>query len=1012
MLLTCCPSVFALNPSLDISQYAHTSWKIRDGFSKGRIGSIAQTPDGYLWLGTDFGLYRFDGVKNVPFQPPANQPLPSNAIFNLLVGRDGTLWIGTDKGLASWNGSNLTQYPEFAGQFVFALLEDREGTVWAGTYSFNLFSVGKLCAINNGRIQCYGEDGALGRGVFNLYEDKKGNLWASGVNGLLRWKPGPPQFLPAAPVLGGRESLAEDSNGALLVIQDGAIRRLVDGKIEAYPLPDPVRKFRCNKMFHDRDGGLWIGTSTSGLVRVHQGKTDVFSSSQGLSGDDIACIFEDREGNIWVATMGGLDRFREFAVPRFSVNEGLSNAAVMSVLAVRDGSLLFATISGLNRWSNGQLVHDRSAQTAEKIKNAPSSLFQDARGRIWAATLRDFGYLENDRLIPVKSVPGGVARSIVEDTDGNLWVANQDVGLIHLRGTEVAQLITWDKLGHTDFASALAYDSLQQGVWLGFFQGGIAHFRDGKVQAAFGTADGLGEGRVGDLRIDRDGTIWAATEGGLSRLKNNRFATLSSKNGLPCDTIHWSREDDDHSFWLYTTCGLVRIARAELDSWTAAVDKNNDAGRIIQVTVFDISDGVGSSAYLSGCSPQVARTTDGKLWFPGFEGVSMIDPRNLAYNSIPPPVHIEQFIADRQTYPTASDASGRVRLPALIRDLEIDYTALSLVAPEEVLFRYKLENWDRDWQEVGNRRQAFYNNLPPGNYRFRVMASNNSGVWNETGTFLDFSIAPAYYQTTWFRLSCVAAFVLLIVSVYQLRSRQIARQVRGRMEERLEERERIARELHDTLLQGVQGLILQFHVAAKRTSDEATRDTLEKTLDRADQVLAEGRDRVRDLRTETIPFGGLPAAFKRVAKETPQPIGATVKTVVEGRVRLLHSLVREETYSIGREALVNALTHSKGRNVEVEIIYDPRQFRLRVRDDGCGIDQSVLDNGGRPEHWGLQGMRERSERIGGQLKIWSRPEAGTEVDLTVPGATAYESDSSKSKRSWFRRSSRDDGEEQ
>jgi len=232
------------------------------------------------------------------------------------------------------------------------------------------------------------------------------------------------------------------------------------------------------------------------------------------------------------------------------------------------------------------------------------------------------------------------------------------------------------------------------------------------------------------------------------------------------------------------------------------------------------------------------------------------------------------------------------------------------------------------------------------------------------------------------------------------------------MEERLEERERIARELHDTLLQGVQGLILQFHVAAKRTSDEATRDALEKTLDRADQVLAEGRDRVRDLRTETIPFGGLPAAFKQVAKETPQPGGATVKTVVEGTVLLLHTLVREETYRIGREALVNALTHSKGRHVEVEIIYDPRQFRLRVRDDGCGIDQSVLDDGGRADHWGLQGMRERSERIGGQMKIWSRPDAGTEVELTVPGATAYESDSSKSKRSWFRRSSRDDGEEQ
>src|SRR5262249_8183805 len=404
MLLTCSPSVFALNPSLDISQYAHTSWKIRDGFSRGRIGSIAQTPDGYLWLGTDLGLLRFDGVKSVPFQPPPDQHLPSNTIFSLLAARDGTLWIGTDKGLASWNGSILKQYPEFAGQFVFALLEDHEGTVWAGTYGFNLFSTGKLCAINGGSIQCFGEDGALGRGVFNLYEDKKGNLWASVQNGLWRWRPGTPAFLAVPTVSGGRESLAEDSNGALLMILDGAIRRLVDGKTEAYPLPDPVRKFRCNKMFHDRDGGLWIGTS-NGLLHVHQGKTDVFLSSDGLSADEIASIFEDREGNIWIATQGGLDRFREFAIPRFTVKEGLSNASVVSVLAVRDGSVLFATIGGLNRWINGQLtVHDKNTPSAERIKNAPYSLFQDARGRIWTATLREFGYLENDRLIPVKGM--------------------------------------------------------------------------------------------------------------------------------------------------------------------------------------------------------------------------------------------------------------------------------------------------------------------------------------------------------------------------------------------------------------------------------------------------------------------------------------------------------------------------------------------------------------------------------------------------------------------------------
>src|SRR5262249_15796441 len=537
------------------------------------------------------------------------------------------------------------------------------------------------------------------------------------------------------------------------------------------------------------------------------------------------------------------------------------------------------------------------------------------------------------------------------------------------------------------------------------------YFKDGQVQTSYGVANGLGEGRVNDIRLDRDGTLWATTEGGLSRLKDNRFATLTSKNGLPCDTIHWLIEDNDHSLWLDTRCGLLRIGREDWAGWVAAAETGDDTKLKVQARVFDNSDGVNSLAYPIGLSPQVVKTADGKLWFPGLDGVSVVDPRHLPFNDLLPMVHVEQVMANQQTYDTTLDV-GRVRLPSLIRDLEIDYTALSLVAPEKVFFRYKLEGFDQDWQDAGNRRQAFYTNLPPRSYRFRVMACNNCGVWNEVGTFLDFSIAPAYYQTIWFRLVCVAAFVVLAVAVYRLRVRQVAQRVQGRMEERLDERERIARDLHDTLLQSVQGLILKIHAVAQRIPDKAARDGLEKALDRADEVLAEGRDRVRNLRGNTIPFGGLPAAFQRVAEETPQGRETTFKTVVEGRVRLLHPLIREETFSIGREALINALTHSKGHHVEVEIIYDARQFRVRIRDDGRGFDPKILEDGGRPGHWGLQGMQERSDRIGAQLKIWSRPETGTEIELIIPGSTAYQTSSANAKSSWFGRSSGDDGKQE
>src|SRR5437773_1598854 len=289
VLLACCSSAFGLNPALDVSQYAHTSWKVRDGFFKAGINSVAQTPDGYLWLGSQFGLLRFDGVRNVPWQPPPDQHLPSNRILSLLATRDGTLWIGTANGLASWKDGKLTQYAELSGKYVYTLVEDNEGTIWAGA---GANPTGRLCAIHNGDVQCHGDDGTLGRGVFNLFEDSKGNLWAGVKEGLWLWRPGPPKFysLPGEP--DGIQGLGEDDDGALLVGWRGGIHRFVDGKTEAYPLSGTAGQFRARRLRRDQDGGLWIGTSDRGLIHVHQGTTDVFAPSNGLSGESVSTLFE------------------------------------------------------------------------------------------------------------------------------------------------------------------------------------------------------------------------------------------------------------------------------------------------------------------------------------------------------------------------------------------------------------------------------------------------------------------------------------------------------------------------------------------------------------------------------------------------------------------------------------------------------------------------------------------------------------------------------------------------
>jgi signal transduction histidine kinase len=528
----------------------------------------------------------------------------------------------------------------------------------------------------------------------------------------------------------------------------------------------------------------------------------------------------------------------------------------------------------------------------------------------------------------------------------------------------------------------------EQGVWLGFWvDGGVSYFKDNQLRASYTTADGLAKGPVPELRLDLDGALWVATEyGGMSRIKDGRIATLTIANGLPCNTINSTVEDDDRSLWLYTACGLVRITRAELDAWIAQPKHR------IETTVWDAADGVRlRSSAASEYGPRVAKSNDGKLWFVTGEGFQVVDPHHLAMNKLPPPVHIEQVTADGKTY----DVSDGLRLPPLVRNLAFDFVALSLVAPEKNRYRFKLEGWDRDWREAVNELRVEYSNLPPKHYKFRVLACNNSGVWNEEGAALDFVIPPAWYQTNWFRAACVAAFLAMVWGVYELRVRQLAAQFNMRLEERVAERTRVARDLHDTLLQSFQALLpsLQagINMLAARPAD--ARKVLEDTADHASQAIAEGRDAVQGLRMSTVEKNDLAVAIRTVGEELasdasiqPSP---NFNVVVEGASRNLHPILRDEVYRLATEALRNAFRHAAAQNVEVEIRYDEKYFRLRVRDDGKGIPSDVLSGEGRGGHYGLPGMRERAKLVGGKLAIWTELDGGTEIELNIPGARAY-----------------------
>lgn len=980
----------ALNPELDMSQYAHTSWRVRDGFFTGGLQSIAQTPDGYLWLGTEFGLVRFDGVRATPWRPPAGQQLPGSQVVRLTVARDGTLWIGTDKGLASWKNPVLKIYPEVS-EGITALMEDREGTIWVGTT--NVPSAGKICSIRAGDVQCKGE-GSLGPGVFGLYEDAKGTLWAAADEGIWSWKPGQPRFFPTAD---GRAVLgfAEDDQGALLVASTGGLRCLVDGRLTAYLLPGHSGPYSPSRILRDRDGGLWVATQDRGLLHFHHGRVDTFSRSDGLSGDDVLALFEDREGDVWAATTNGLDRFRDYAVPNFSLAQGLSSGGVYSALATRDGSVWAATSGGLSRGKDGRFKPfgppSAGAQTAGRLDGSPpESLLQDSRGRIWVSTSREFGYLEGNRFVPVPNIPPGYIHDLVEAADGTLWIAHQQAGLLHLSQGKLIQQIPWTSLGHKDGAFVVAVDPSGKGLWLGFYGGGAAYLADGGIRRAYSVADGLGRGWVSDLRFDPAGVLWAATQGGLSRIQDGHILTLNSSNGLPCDTVHWSMEDNDHNVWLYMPCGLTRIAQSDLDAWAANPHLK------LKVTSFDGSDGVPGHYPPNTYAQRVSKARDGTLWFGGLDALSVVDPHRLPVNNLPPPVSVEQIVADGKTY-DAGSAAGNIRLPAHLRDLVIDYTALSLVQPDRVRFRYQLEGQDAAWHEVVNERRVQYSNLRPGTYRFRVAASNNSGVWNDAGAFIDFSIAPAYYQTAWFRFLCTIVFLSFLWALYQLRLHQLRRQYALGLEERVGERLRIARELHDTLLQSIQGAVFQFQAARNlllRRADNAMQ-VLDEAIVSAENAIVEGRATIRDLRPDPAAQRDLPELLNAAGLELAnahqfEGDAPAFRVIVEGKPRPLSLILQDEIYRISREIIRNAFRHAGAGRIEIEVRYDADQLRLRIRDDGRGIDPKTLEAGGQAGHWGIPGMRERAQRIGAKLDFWSELGAGTEVQLIVPASAAYE----------------------
>lgn len=969
----------ALDPSKRISQFAHSAWRIQNGDLPGLPEAIGQTTDGYLWVGTFAGLVRFDGVRFVPWAGLSKQPLPDDRVFSLLGARDGSLWIGTHQGLARWKNGQLTSYLKPPGR-INSIVEDKEGNIWVAR-SHLTDKLGPLCEVESNQLKCYGEQDGIPFSASNrLASDDSGNFWIAGQEGLSRWTPASSntyfqkQLKQSGALMGVWWVAADKQVGVWASVQTGRaamkLHHLVEGEWKAYSLPNVGRDDPGESaLFVDRDHTLWVGSGRRGIYRLQGKNADHFTSGDGLTSDAIAGFFQDREGTLWVATSKGIDSFRELPVATFSIREGLSADSVSTVLGARDGSVWIGNSGALDHFKDGKIesIHTGAGLPGRDV----TTMFEDHAGRLWLGVDHGLWVYDQKRFRSIAQ-DKGIAFAITEDGGHNIWVRLGN-NLVRIQDFEIREEISQPPVSK---AYAMATDP-KGGVWLGLTGGELVRYRNGQMEV-FPSSPGTGFRQIRALLADTDGSVLGTTDQGLVHWKDGARKVLTSRNGLPCDDIYTLVKDNHNAFWLYAKCGLISIAGSEMARWYQQPEA------IVSSKTFDGFDG--TQPGITPLQPQSTRSTDGRLWFANDSVLQMIDPGRLNQNKVLPPVHVERIIADRKDYLSGDN----LKLPPRTLDIEFDYAALSLVAPQKVRYRYKLEGHDREWQEAGQRRQAFYNDLPPGNYKFRVIGCNNDGLWNEAGATVDFGILPAFYQTPWFFILCAGVTAYLAFAIYRWRVSQVARRLDLQFEERLAERTRIAQDLHDTLLQGVLSASMQLHVANDQLAEDAkAKPLVGRVLELMGRVIDDGRNAVRGLRSKEGPQE-LDQAFSRVPQELAIERTIDFRVIVEGSSRELHPVIRDEVYRIGREALVNAFRHSGASNIEVELEYAVHQLRVLVRDNGCGIDPQVLRSG-RDGHFGLSGMRERAGRIGAKLKVWSREAGGTEVELAVPSQVAFHS---------------------
>lgn len=999
----------ALDPHQSLRHYGYQSWQTDDGLPQNTVHAVVQTRDGYIWLATEAGLVRFDSVKFTVFTHKDTPQLGSDLIYTLLEDKSGALWIGTSNGVTRYRDGSFQAFAEPRGlqtSIVWSMHEDRNGVIWAITsdglarFDRTGFQGGAgIPPLNETSRMLDGAHGDLWLGTSNgLYHaewgeprqfrsagpaaavqalalDKTGRVWAGMQNGVEvcgAEKCDPFTVPGSGPAARNVAALATDAAGAVWIGTGEGLVRYDGARIAVYTTREGLPSNQVQLLACDREGALWVGTG-SGIARVFSGtigsaKVEAFTPKEGFSSNVVLSILEDREGNLWLGTeSGGIDILRDRAFTTYTAQDGISDDHIRSVYQDHKGTVWLGTSGGgLDRRDGGRFtafttVNGLSSNVVLSIASAPN-------GDLWLGTPDGLDRLRDGKVTVFTSADGiadDFVRSLYVDAQGTLWIGTRR-GLSELKDGKFSTYTALDGLGGDLVGSIL--QSRDGSMWISTL-GGLTHLQNGRF-TNYTEKDGLSNHTVTALHEDSDGTLWiGANGGGLNRLRQGVFQAVSTKGAELPGAIYSILEDDSGNLWMSSSQGIFRASRDELNRYV------DDVAPTVAVASYGVADGLKVNEASSGGHPAAWRLENGELWFATLKGAATVDPAHLATNLVPPLVNIEQVSVDDK--PQAMRDALTMQPGG--RRFAIEYTALSFAAPQKVRFRYKLDGFDHSWIDAGALRTAYYTNLPPGRYTFQVVACNNDGVWSTGPASISFRLEPFFYQTVWFYLLLAAMTGLLAYAGYHWR----VRQVELRFSAVMAERNRIAREIHDTLAQGLVAVSVQLQIVSRLlgSSTEAAKHHLGQAQELVRGGLEDARNAIWELRSQNAENRDLAAQLAKMADRVTAGTEIRTEVRVNGAYRPLSERVEDELMRIAQEAVTNAVRHADAKRVEIQLRFSARSVMLMVQDNGRGFSGEPLT--ARDGHFGIAGMKERAEQIGGTLTWSSHEGEGTLVSVEL-----------------------------